>query len=331
MEVFVLHRALKLAALAAFASLVAACSGNGNSTVPAAVAPQSDLRMVSATMAYAPNGDVVRILPSRDFTGAIGLPTTPSTGVALQSCHHNCSTNLTLHGGPVSTTPTVYLVLYGSAWGGANGGGSGDPHAAATYLQSFYSHMGGTSWHNTDTQYYGANGVHIPNTTALAGTIYDSTNPPSSPTQSQLAAEATKIAGQTGHYGPNYSYVIALPSGVSPSGFKTQYCAWHSSTSASGGVVSYTNLPYQSDAGTSCGVGSVTSPGYDDGFSIVGGHEQVETETDPQPNTGWLDGSGSENGDKCAWKNLQNTNLNGTSFPTQPIWSNAITGCTQST
>lgn len=263
------------------------------------------------------------------FTKDLSDPAIIGGSRTTLSCHHNCSTNLTLHGGPVSTTPTVYLVLYGSAWGGSSGGGSGDPHAAATYLQSFYSHMGGTSWHNTDTQYYGANGVHIPNTTTLAGTIYDSTNPPSSPTQSQLAAEATKIAGQTGKYGPNYSYVIALPSGISPSGFKTQYCAWHSSTSASGGVISYTNLPYQSDAGTSCGQGSVTSPGYDDGFSIVGGHEQVETETDPQPNTGWLDSGGAENGDKCAWTNLQNTNLNGVNFPTQPIWDNAISGCSQ--
>lgn len=274
-----------------------------------------------------PQGEVAHIMFTKDISDELGGGGAGRTTLRRPGG----GTNLTLHGGPVSTTPTVYIILYGSAWGGSSGGGSGDPHRAATYMQSFYSKMGGTSWHNTDTQYYGANGVHIPNTTAYAGTFYDTTNPPSSPSQSQLAAEASKYAAVTGKYGPNYSYVIMLPSGISPSGFKTQYCAYHSSTNASGGVVSYTNLPYQSDAGTSCGVGSVTSPGYDDGFSIVGGHEQLETETDPQPNSGWLDGSGSENGDKCAWTNLQNTNLNGTLFPTQPDWSNAISGCTQST
>ncbi len=266
-------------------------------------------------------GNVAHIMFPRNPLG------TAHTGVTAQSCHRNCGgANLSLHGGPVSTTPTVYLILWGAAWAG-----SGDPRGAATYLQSFYSHMGGTGWHNTDTQYYGSNGIRIPNTTILAATFNDTaSNPPSSPTQSQIGAEAAKYAATTGKYGPNYSYVVALPSGISPSGFKTQYCAYHSSTNASGGVVSYTNLPYQSDAGTSCGAGSVTSPGYLDGFSIVGGHEQVETETDPQPNSGWLDSSGSENGDKCAWTNLQNTNLNGVSFPTQPIWDNAITGCSQS-
>ncbi|MBV8490089.1 MAG: hypothetical protein JO199_06105, partial [Candidatus Eremiobacteraeota bacterium] len=42
-----------------------------------------------------------------------------------------------------------------------------------------------------------------------------------------------------------------------------------------------------------------------------------------------------EIGDKCAWTNLQNTQFGGTTlgtneFPTQPLWSNAISGCTQS-
>jgi hypothetical protein len=48
--------------------------------------------------------------------------------------------------------------------------------------------------------------------------------------------------------------------------------------------------------------------GYFDGFSIVGGHEYAEAQTDPQQNSGWLDGSGSENGDKCAWSSAS-TNI----------------------
>lgn len=317
---------MKLAALAAFGSLLAACGGNSSQSALPAAQPQSSLiTPLSHDMVNA-RGEVAHIFFTREQSG---FNNTVAPGHVATMRRPGGGGNLTLHGGPVSVNPTVHLILWGSAWGSANGGGPGDPHGAATYLQSFYSHMGGTSWHNTDTQYYGANGVHIPNTTAFAGTTYDSSNPPSSPSQSQIAAEAAKIAGTNG--GPDQSYVVALPSGISPSGFKTQYCAYHSSTNANGTVISYTNLPYQSDAGTSCGVGSVTSPGYDDGFSIVGGHEQMETETDPQPNSGWLDGSGSENGDKCAWTNLQNTNLNGVNFPTQPIWSNAISGCTQST
>jgi serine protease len=107
------------------------------------------------------------------------------------------------------------------------------------------------------------------------------------------------------------------------------YCAWHSSTSSSGGTIAYTNFPYQSDAGASCGSGSVNSPGTNDGVSIVGGHEQAETETDPQPNTGWLDSGNNETGDKCAWTNLQNTSFSTGTFPTQPLWSNSANGCVQ--
>jgi serine protease len=150
-----------------------------------------------------------------------------------------------------------------------------------------------------------------------------------------LAAEAKRAAAHFGDYSASASYVILLAHGVKVYQFAgnfyslNAYCAWHSSTAATGGTIAYTNFPYQSDAGSSCGVGSVNSPGTNDGVSIVGGHEQAETETDPQPNTGWLDSSNAENGDKCAWTNLQNTSFSTGTFPTQPLWSNAVSGCVQ--
>jgi hypothetical protein len=120
-----------------------------------------------------------------------------------------------------------------------------------------------------------------------------------------------------------------MPTGIKPSGFGTQYCAYHSSTSAGGSTIAWTNLPYMPDAGSSCGAGSVNSPGTLDGVTIVGGHEEGETETDPQPNSGWLDSSGAENGDKCAWVSLMN-NPNAGGYPTQPLWSNSNNACVQS-
>jgi hypothetical protein len=144
-----------------------------------------------------------------------------------------------------------------------------------------------------------------------------------------MAAEAARAAAHYGDYSASAAYVVAMPHGIKPSGFGTQYCAYHSSTSASGGTIAWTNLPYMPDAGASCGAGSVNSPGTLDGVTIVGGHEQGETETDPQPNSGWLDSSGAENGDKCAWIGLEN-NPNAGGYPTQPLWSNASSGCVQS-
>ncbi len=72
--------------------------------------------------------------------------------------------------------------------------------------------------------------------------------------------------------------------------------------------------------------------GYFNGFSIVGGHEYAETTTDPFPSTGWVDGAGAENGDKCAWISsgqgaAQNVTLSGgASYPVQSLWSNAFNG-----
>src|SRR5258708_14924003 len=60
-------------------------------------------------------------------------------------------------------------------------------------------------------------------------------------------------------------------------------------------------MPYNTDAGASCGQNFVNSNGTLDGVSIVGGHEYAETITDQNPPGGYTDSSGAENGDKCAW------------------------------
>ncbi|HEY4439584.1 MAG TPA: hypothetical protein VGN14_03970, partial [Candidatus Elarobacter sp.] len=126
------------------------------------------------------------------------------------------------------------------------------------------------------------------------------------------------------------AYVVVTPHNVTTPGFMVQFCAYHSTTAAANGAtIAWTALPYMPDAGTSCGQGSVNTPGTLDGVTIVAGHEQGETETDPQPSTGWVDASGSENGDKCAWTGLAN-NANAGGYPTQPLWSNATASCVQS-
>ena len=54
----------------------------------------------------------------------------------------------------------------------------------------------------------------------------------------------------------------------------------------------------------------------------------AETITDQFPNGGWLDGSGGENADKCAWSSATSRQpMGGSSFPVQPLWSNASSSC----
>ncbi|HEX3551424.1 MAG TPA: hypothetical protein VHT53_13655 [Candidatus Elarobacter sp.] len=290
--------------------------------MPGKVTAVDDRELMNVSTFEARNvqtGELVRIYPTRDALDAARAADASQRATTATS-------NLTYHGGPVQTAPKLYVVFWGSAWNG-----SGDPNGEKSRLLAFYGVIGGGHWLNTVTQYTQSGGAHVGNAGNIyAGSYVDtSTTPPSRPTQSQMAAEAARAAAHFGNYTSNASYVVAMPHGIKPSGFGTQYCAYHSTTSATGGTISWTNLPYMPDAGYSCGAGSVNSPGTLDGATIVGGHEQAETETDPQPNSGWLDSSGSEIGDKCAWVSLEN-NPNAGGYPTQPLWSNANNGCVQS-
>jgi len=262
------------------------------------------------------------------------------------ACHHNCGgggNNLTYHGGVggvgVETgADKVYLVYWGSQWN------SNDPSGEAAIQQNFFNHVGGSSWNNSVTQYCegvatgtvtcGSSGTHATNPTGvLAGTWYDNAAAaPSRPSQSQLAAEAVAAAAHFGNTtassNTTVQYVINTATGNNASGFGSQYCAWHSSTSSTYGNVAYTNMPYITDAGASCGA-NFNGLGPTAGITIVGGHEFAETETDIFPNGGWLDGSGAENGDKCAWISSgqgasANVTMNGATFPVQSLWSNAF-------
>jgi hypothetical protein len=252
------------------------------------------------------------------------------------------SANLSYHGGVggigVETAPKIYLVLWGSQWNG------NDPSGEEAILVSFLKGVGGSSWQNSVTQYCqgvatgtitcGTSGTHAGNQSgSFVAAWYDNaTAAPAHPTQSQLAAEAVRAATFFGNTaaGSNTTtqYVIATSHGNSASGFGTQYCAYHSSTSSSSGNVAYTNLPYLTDAGASCGA-NFNGLGANAGITIVEGHEMAETITDQFPNGGWLDSGGAENGDKCAWISSgqgasANVKFSTGTFPVQSLWSNAF-------
>jgi hypothetical protein len=252
--------------------------------------------------------------------------------------------NLSYRGGiggiGVETAPKVYLVLWGSQWGT-------DPSGESAILENFFNHAGGSSWLNSVTQYCqgvatgtitcGSSGQHAGNPSAIYGGIFRDTGSaaPAHPTQSQLAGEAIRAAANfkntTSGSNATVQYVVATAHNNNASGFGTQYCAWHSSTSSPYGNIAYTNLPYITDAGASCGASFVNggTSGAADGITIVEGHELAETITDQFPNGGWLDGSGEENADKCAWISSgqgasANVTMSGAPFPVQSLWSNAF-------
>jgi hypothetical protein len=290
----------------------------------------------SAGGAAAANGDAGRAAASPASNGIAYMRPRGAGGPFRKK-----ASNLSYHGGTggigVETAPKVYLVLWGSQWN------SNDPSGEAALLQSFYNGVGNSPWNNSVTQYCQGvasgtvfcNGAGKPagNPSAMFGGSWQDnlSAAPSKPTQSQLASEAVNAAAHFGNTTSNVTvqYVIATATGNSSSGFGTQYCAWHSSTSSSYGNIAYTNLPYITDAGASCGA-NFNGLGSNAGITIVGGHEMGETETDQFPSTGWLDSGGAENGDKCAWissgqgASANVTFPNGSIFPVQSLWSNAF-------
>jgi len=250
--------------------------------------------------------------------------------------------DLYYHGGiggiGVETAPKVYLVLWGSQWN------NNDPSGEAAILENFYRGVGGSSWLNSVTQYCqgvatgtvtcGTSGTHAGNQTAIFAGVWadNASSAPSKPRQSQIAAEAVTAAAHFGNTtaasNATVQYVIATATGHNSNGFKTQYCAYHSATSSSYGNVAYTNLPYITDAGASCGA-NFNGLGPKAGITIVSGHEMGETITDQFPNGGWLDSSGAENGDKCAWISSgqgasADVSLSTGTFAVQSLWSNAF-------
>jgi Putative Ig domain len=242
--------------------------------------------------------------------------------------------------GVTSGQEKVYMVFYGSQWGtqstNANGDVvlSGDPSGQAPYQQELYKGLGtgGELWSGVMTQYCdgvavgaqtcpASNTQHVayPSGGVLAGVWVDeSTASPNQATGHQLGVEAVNAAAHFGNTtaaaNRDAQYIIVSPHNTHPDGYNTpsgQFCAWHDwngDTTLSGGAVNspygdiaFTNSPYITDMGASCGQDFVNSNGTLDGVSIVNGHEYAETVTDQNPPGGYTDSSGAENGDKCAW------------------------------
>ena len=231
---------------------------------------------------------------------------------------------LLYHTGAVQTSPHIYLVFWGSNWFTG-----GDPYGASAKLHNFFSGVSGSTWASPMKQFGSNYGTFTNPLGQYKGWIQDKTYIPAHPTQADMIAAARRAAATIGDTSYNAQYVIAMPWGVFDQYSMTQRaCAWHNYTYVNSTQwVTYTALPYMPYVDSayhySCGTGNVNGAnGILDGVTINAGHEYAETVNDPSLNA-WFDSDGSENADKCSWRNLANRTLaNGMSFAVQPMWSN---------
>jgi serine protease len=267
--------------------------------------------------------------------------------------------------GVTTGSPKVYLIFWGSQWGtpssDANGNTtlSGDALGMAPRLQQLFKGIGvnGELWSGVTTQYCEgvatgaqtcpdtAPHVGYPTGGALAGVWADNaTAAPGSATEHEIGVEAVAAASHFGNTNAalnrDAQYVVVSAHGTHPDNFPSAgFCAWHDwngdGTLIGGpipstvGDIAFTNLPYVTDAGGSCGANFVNTGGAGilDGVTIVEGHEYAETITDQNPAGGWIDAGGEENADKCAWLGagpgaIANVPFATGSLAMQSTWSN---------
>ena len=231
------------------------------------------------------------------------------------------------------------------------------------YATSFLTNVGDTSWAEISNEYCNNVPAGTTNCASAGGGTYitsprkqlkgvwtDSTAVPSdiialglaeNLDDDPIAAEAVRASAHF-NYDAQATYLILTPPTTIATG-QPVYCGYHTQTTSVDGVgnpyrlqyayIPFLNMNWPGLGAGGCGMNAVNvtsdsfGHGVFDGYSIVVGHEYEEAITDPDNfasvQDGWNDAQGNETGDKCAWTDLANVNMNGgTKFAVQPLWSN---------
>jgi len=228
------------------------------------------------------------------------------------------SGNLVDHGGRILPSSSIYYIWWGSLSVWPN-----DAYAGLTSLAGGFNGSGFMK--DIFPQYMRGAGA----TTGFVTSLYDSnTTPPShGPSTSTIVNEACKMINGNGlTVDPTAVYVVLtsnFPKGAN-------YCAWHSWGSCNGQTIQVAYMPNTTGV-SGCNDPVLSCSGYSQGTNSIANvlsHEFSEAITDAT-GSAWYDNSGSEIGDKCAWKFSACVKLTTGSWQLQQEWSNAANGCVQ--
>ena len=306
--------------LLATAALLAACS-DAASTDPTGQAPAVDVGSVgSQSREPVVGADVMGVNVGWTRNEHAAREAAKAAGGGARR-----SPVMTYHGGKIMTQTVSKAIFWGTSWGTYTGD-------KITGMDDWYTGHTGSNYAKTSDEFTGTNGSVTPNGTHQ-GHIIDTSAAGSGANTATILAEVCKqvsagnIAVDPGGNG-YYPVYTDLPRG------NAGYCAWHASgtCAASGGTVLQFAFFWKLDGDAGCDPAD-TSGLHSQGLAAianVSGHELAEARTDPSTTTatgspGWYDGSGAENGDKCAWTFGAPlvTFSNGTQWKIQGEWSNA--------
>lgn len=238
---------------------------------------------------------------------------------------HSASTSgglLVDNGGPILPASHTYVIWWGStsAW----------PNDVPSGIGSLFAGFSGSNYLGIALQYMRTS-TTISSTPS--GTAYDSSAPPSRVNQSTLGNEVVKEFGTPDPGGIYFVYTSNFPRGGN-------FCAWHGFTSiGSSAPYAVAYMPNTTNI-SGCNPGNPYNLSGSEGLrslANVSAHEFMEAVTDDLPGNGtyaWIDSSGSEIGDKCAWQFSGSVTLaNKSVWQLQEEWSNAANsgsgGCVQ--
>ena len=228
------------------------------------------------------------------------------------------SANMTYHGGKILPTATTKAIFRGTSWASYTGD-------KITGIDAWYTGFSGSHYAATVTEYTGTGGSSGSSPTTHQGHYVDvgaetskgSTSVVLAQVCSALTASGTVIDANGNGY---YAMYSDQPRG------NAGYCAYHSAGTCNGKAIQFAFF-WKLDGDAGCDPAD-TSGQHSQGLAAlanVSGHELAEAMTDPASPGAWYDGSGAENGDKCAWTFgaplVQFTN--GTWWKIQGEWSNA--------
>jgi hypothetical protein len=229
--------------------------------------------------------------------------------------------NMTYHGGVIMPTANIHPIFWGTSWPSYTGD-------KMTGIDSFYSGWSGSNYAKTSDEYTGSNG-QVGATSTAATHVVDGTAASGGSNTGVIFNEVVNAMNKglvpldtsgNGYY-PVYTDVPRGNAG---------YCAWHSGGTVTDGLHNYRvqfAFFFKLDGDAGCDpqdAGGLHSQGLA-AIANVSGHELSEARTDPNSPGAWYDGSGQENGDKCAW--TFNAPLvtfsNSSQWKVQGEWSNA--------
>ena len=275
-------------------------------------------------------GDITRLAAPSSAAAELSIlakpasrPTGTGSGV-IGSKGDRTRQRVEYHGGALMLAPkNLYLIWYGS-WSGST---------APAILTDLALNIGGSSYLGAITRYPNAFGVAPSSNVSFAGSIADAYSRGTSFTRDDFGfIVAQAVATQVLPADPDGVYVVFTSADVAEtSGFGTEYCGFHTTTSSGGVTLKAVFVGHPDRAPAQCKPQTV-GPNGDaaaDAMANMMVNGLFNTILDPEF-TGWYDKFLLEPADKCAWNfgttytttngARANVSLGGRDYLLQQLW-----------